>query len=125
MERKKKSRIVIPDDWSEACKDCGLCCGCYPLPRWLVAKYADRVQRAVQWVPYDEKYIHPKTADGKCPFLSVWDKRCVVYEDRPWVCRLYGTDETIPCLKLNPKVARVSFRDILARVGREFGIEVE
>lgn len=52
----------------------------------------------------DPKYVHnPGFAnivilsekDGKCPHLI--DGRCSQYENRPLVCRLYGSSVPLPC----------------------------
>ncbi len=32
---------------------------------------------------------------GRCPALV--DQRCSIYEDRPFICRLWGAEETMPC----------------------------
>ncbi|MCH8619418.1 YkgJ family cysteine cluster protein [Undibacterium sp. TS12] len=34
-------------------------------------------------------------ADLSCPHLS--DKGCQVYDDRPLICRLFGTSKSLPC----------------------------
>ena len=40
--------------------------------------------------------IYPQTTDGKCPFLRE-DLKCNIYEDRPSVCKEYGS-EKVECL---------------------------
>jgi len=32
-----------------------------------------------------------------CPALDKKTKRCTIYEDRPFVCRLFGTTKTLRC----------------------------
>lgn len=34
--------------------------------------------------------------EGMCPFLSK-DRRCSIYSVRPSVCRLWGSDPSLPC----------------------------
>lgn len=38
-----------------------------------------------------------------CPLLDLENKRCVVYEVRPWVCRQYGRVAGLKC-RYNPHV---------------------
>lgn len=39
---------------------------------------------------------------GRCAFLNDDDTRCQVYEDRPLLCRRYGTDPVAPCQRCQP-----------------------
>jgi Fe-S-cluster containining protein len=93
---------MIVVDWK--CRiGCGECCGCFSLPKALVEKYADRFQFAFAEVvdfPPDEKFCF--TDDLKCVFLDRETKRCVVYDERPQVCRDYGHVPRLPCPYIKP-----------------------
>ena len=42
----------------------------------------------------------PLTFHGRtlaCVFLDVVDRRCLVYEQRPMICRVYGVSRGLPC----------------------------
>lgn len=38
---------------------------------------------------------------GQCAYLK--DERCSIYEDRPWMCRVYGDNPTYPCKIARPE----------------------
>jgi len=42
------------------------------------------------------------TEDCKCVFLDRVNNKCVVYNDRPEICRKYGRSEDIPCKYIKP-----------------------
>jgi Fe-S-cluster containining protein len=46
-------------------------------------------------------YCFILTEDLTCPFLQ--NGKCVVYDDRPKVCRQYGTTKNMPCIYKNAK----------------------
>ncbi len=45
--------------------------------------------------------IIPKTSDGWCAFLNKETRKCMVYINRPDICRLYGT-KILPCIFIRP-----------------------
>lgn len=62
------------------CKEgCHDCCGLVPFSNWEL-KQIDNPK------PYTDIY---------CPYLSV--AGCTIYENRPFMCRLYGTVENLKC----------------------------
>ena len=93
-------------DCSKVCpKKCKAdCCGYVPIPKQIWEKFKNRAQRVYKEVPYDETHILPLTEDLNCPFLSK-EYKCIIYEDRPWLCKLFGTKEIqglkCPYLKAN------------------------
>ena len=46
------------------------------------------------------------TKDDLCVFLDRNTKQCVIYNDRPLLCRAYGVDERLPCPFLMPDGSR-------------------
>jgi len=58
---------------------CYDCCGPIPFTRW-------------EWKQVKDKR---KATSLTCPYAS--DKGCAIYEDRPIMCRLYGTVKGLEC----------------------------
>lgn len=88
-------------NWEKTCSDCGECCGLVPFDALWFSLSRHRVQtEPVLLVPCHDKdnpcLIVPITSDMKCVFLTP-ENRCVVYEERPYICRLYGTIEKLQC----------------------------
>lgn len=91
----------------------GDCCIYVPLPRELWEKFKHLAQQEVVVLGWEKgkisvgktvtKDVLPLTGNLKCPFLSK-DFKCVIYEDRPWVCRLFGVGEKIgaQCYYMKP-----------------------
>ena len=63
------------------CKEgCTDCCGPVPFSKWE----ADNAK-----APYVESY------GLNC--IHIFDGKCSIYENRPFMCRLYGTTENLKC----------------------------
>lgn len=54
------------------------------------------------------KWISPETEDGMCVFLNRETKKCVIYPDRPQVCRDYGQVSELQCPYIDLKGNRRS-----------------
>ena len=104
------------EECSHKCK--AQCCNFVPLPIWFINKYKDKIQRKIiQLTPVTSS--NPKVVyciveidgfkDGKpiidrskqkCIFLNK-ENRCVVYDDRLEICKIYGTttepDNSLTC----------------------------
>ena len=65
------------------------------------ARFQNRARKPYQliWQNDYPEHVIPLTDDGFCVFLS-HDKRCVIYKDRPLLCRLYGTIPQLQCTRL-------------------------
>lgn len=78
---------------------CGVCCGVmfFELELWEGVK--DRVQYGVARLEVSGGLVLavPVVEDNLfvCPFLSS-EKKCVIYDLRPAICREYGSEE-VPC----------------------------
>ena len=69
---------------SSVCKDgCSKCC-----------------RDVIQFTPSEEKAMGGYSNDGKCVHLK--DGKCSVYENRAFVCRLFGTSEMLRCEGCTP-----------------------
>jgi len=81
------------------CKpNCGECCGCVPFTLELIEKHKDKFQREVlETLPAGDNEVVVVSKSSFCVFLKEDDKSCVIYEDRPDVCKMYGKDPELPC----------------------------
>ena len=74
------------------CPEGAGCCGCIPIKKELFIKHIDKVQREiVEMIPIGRDEVFPRTEDFKCVFLTN-ENKCAIYEDRPNVCRDFGTN---------------------------------
>ena len=70
-----------------ACERCGACCR-------LVICTADEYERVNSYAA--KRGIEPIRQGATCPWFKP-GQGCQVYEARPWVCRLYGHVQRMPC----------------------------
>ena len=104
-------------DFGEKCQETinkgicqGNCCGNTPLPSELVEKNRDKFQveviKELKADFNDGENIYCETEDNKCVFLNRKTLGGMIYNERPEICRKFGTDKenTImqcPFLKVN------------------------
>lgn len=81
------------------CKSgCGSCCGIIPFPKELAKKTEHLAQVKPTKVIQDEKgRLYILTEDMFCVYLNRKTKECMIYEDRPELCRVYGLIPECPC----------------------------
>lgn len=84
------------------CKsDCNAgCCGNIPLSKRILKKYRKNIQRKYEKNLLDNDMIYPVTTDCRCIFLNK-KYHCEIYKERPFVCKIYGTIEELPCPYIN------------------------
>lgn len=93
-------------DWLKVCAGCHDCCGPVPFSIGFLKAHKAKMQC------FDNKYLNstepgyfiPVPTDGYCVFVDRATDLCLVYRDRPKVCRLYGRIPDLPCHKLNPEL---------------------
>jgi len=82
----------------------GDCCGCVPLPIKTFEKYKDLIQakitETIETQHIDE--VYKWTEDCKCVFLHRVTFKCLIYKDRPSVCKSYGIIPELPCPYIKP-----------------------
>lgn len=67
------------------------CCGFVPIEKAIVDKYKDRMRKgSVMISELNGTQVWVK--NGKCAFLGK-NFKCLIYENRPEVCRLMGSGE--------------------------------
>jgi len=63
--------------------------------------------------------MSPVWDDGTCVYLK--DGKCSVYEIRPHVCRIYGTDpEVLPCEYLYPEKANKTVEEMTKSILKKY-----
>ncbi|MGI6202202.1 MAG: YkgJ family cysteine cluster protein [Eubacteriales bacterium] len=55
----------------------------------------------IQFTPSEEAMMGGYRWDGQCPHLK--EGKCAVYDNRPLVCRIYGTSELFQCKDCTPE----------------------
>ena len=105
-------------DWYELCKNCGRCCGQIKFKIEFINKHKQDIQKEhlVNLKNLPNKLIQPITNDGYCIFLDRTIKRCKVYNDRPDICKIYGTIEEYPCYILEPEKCKKKDAEIIKKV---------
>jgi Fe-S-cluster containining protein len=88
------------------CKDnCADCCGVIPISKELLEKHKDKYQAPITdrgTFNVDSEVL--VTNDGLCVFLDRKAKRCLIYDERPKVCRDFGVvdDWRLGCPHFKP-----------------------
>jgi Fe-S-cluster containining protein len=77
------------------CQNCGECCGPVPVTdaEWR------KIRRTIKGKPVEEihRMRQQKHELLTCIFRDTDNKKCFVYDARPLICRLQGTQEKLPC----------------------------
>ena len=75
------------------CPERGCCCGIFPFDKKVIEKHRDKFQI----VPEKEVDMGDRVAfitnDLLCVFLNRQTKLCMIYNDRPDVCKMFGVVE--------------------------------
>jgi Fe-S-cluster containining protein len=83
----------------------GDCCGCVPISNSVFELHKKKITREIdKHLDWGDGLFIPLTSDGMCCFLQA-DYSCGIYEDRPSVCKEYGTTEAnihLACPHLKP-----------------------
>ncbi len=88
-------------NWENICKGCGECCGPIPFEQSFLLSNKHLYQEQPVGIDYIfAPLVVPMTKTLECVFLHKKTKRCMVYDNRPEVCRLQGTIPKLPCPKL-------------------------
>lgn len=95
-------------NWSLICARCGRCCGPVPFDKkWFNSNLNKLQETSFEAIPgtiqlidsrtiIETETITPVTTSFNCVFLTP-EKRCAVYEERPALCRLFGTIPELTC----------------------------
>jgi Fe-S-cluster containining protein len=71
------------------------CCGIVPIPIQKYNIFKRKIKKKIVDTMRLEGHIVLMTEDGSCAFLN--DKECSIYNNRPMICKLYGTIERLQC----------------------------
>lgn len=75
---------------------CSECCTLPPLKKDFLLKYQHLSKKSGVVVVEMYGYCFALTDDYMCPFLH--GGKCAVYDDRPKICRDFGTVKRAPCI---------------------------
>jgi Fe-S-cluster containining protein len=79
-------------------KNCGECCGPVPFEIDIWEKHKHKIKEKIFTEVINGKVI-PIVI--QCPFLDS-NKQCIIYEDRPDVCKQYGLVDDLLCPYIKP-----------------------
>jgi uncharacterized protein len=114
----------VPADAAPCMDGCRACCGPIPLTKteWARIKKAHPHDFEARQMP-DKTLIairDVKLPNGRvvevCPFAQDGPLGCAVYEERPMMCRLFGTTFKMHCrygYKSAPQLSRAEFEEIM------------
>lgn len=77
------------------CPEGSGCCGIIPFDKKLIEKHKDKFQVKPAEIREEGEAVIIGTDDLVCVFKNRKTRLCVIYDDRPYVCRLSGTKEGI------------------------------
>jgi len=87
------------------CKEnCGECCGIVPIKKEIWEKNKQKKQREIKEIREIRDEVCIICEGLKCVFLREEDKKCMIYSDRPQVCRNYGIgiNDALSCPYIKP-----------------------
>lgn len=80
------------------CKNsCGECCGIISISKELAKRTEHLAQVKPKKIIENGNDIWVITEDLFCIYLNRKTKRCAIYDERPEVCRNYGSIPALPC----------------------------
>ena len=77
------------------CPEGAGCCGILPFKKEFLEKHKEKFQVKPVQISDSKEIVGVITEDLKCIFLNRETNLCAIYQDRPEVCRLFGTKEGI------------------------------
>lgn len=86
---------------AKTCKGGFECCGLFPFNKSLLEKHIIN-QKYIVKINILEELVLVETTDNNCVFMSRDNGKCLIYEDRPKICRLYGKVDGLLCGYLRP-----------------------
>lgn len=96
-------------------RKCSACCGPVSIPKAIVEKHKALLPVDAHFYDMeDENLVVTKETGPQCGFLNENSHSCLIYEDRPTICRDYGTTDELPCPFLLPNGCKRSRQDARA-----------
>lgn len=92
--------------WPECPIECqAMCCGIISFPPEFVEKnkLLFQVKTDIKVVAAPPIGVKVQTPDGQCVFLDRETWKCVIYEDRPKICKEFGQSPKLLCPYFNMK----------------------
>jgi Fe-S-cluster containining protein len=96
------------------CENCIECCANV----FVTSKELTQIRRQIRLMPEEEvdRLRNQERGTGVCPLADIENKRCTVYDHRPWVCVKFGYVERMQC-SYNKHIPLTSFSEA---VGEHF-----
>lgn len=78
------------------CSNCGACCSnTLPLTKKDVVKLKKYIRKHdIKPISHAPSVLMQITIDAICPFRDNINEKCIIYDARPTICRLYQCDKT-------------------------------
>lgn len=96
------------------CCNCGVCCGVIPVSR----DELKNIRIYLQFHPFVLQYAAAHAGQVTCPFRDNAKQRCLIYEIRPIICRLFGVAKGMNCPNGNTC-------EVDARVHAVYGVSID
>ena len=135
MEQKARQIGKTTEFFAKRCQEIinqgickGDCCGNTILPMELIEKNRDKFQvKSIKEskADFDEgPILFCETEDDKCVFLNRETIRCMIYKDRPDICKRFGLDKNdmlmqCPFLKPNGNIRSPAKQRRYQRINRD------
>ena len=91
------------------CRQCGRCCCPVILTAKMFERFKHLAQRKYKLIKLSNHDVLPDNDEETCIFFDP-NNNCVIYKDRPKVCRIYGVHKELPCINQSPKNAKKKFK---------------
>lgn len=88
------------------------CCGIVPIPIQTYNRLKNKIKKQIMETMRLRGHIISMTKDCSCVFLDD-NHKCIIYNHRPMICKLYGTTEELPCPYIDINGNRRTEEDII------------
>lgn len=79
------------------CSNCGACCSnLLPLTKKEIRTIAQYIAKHnIQPINHVPVTLTEKTLDGICPFRDDINEKCIIYDARPLICKIYRCNKSV------------------------------
>ena len=81
------------------CQQCGACCTAVPIHIDIYNKFKDKLSVYAKVINITDTIVTVWSSDtnARCGFLNPFNN-CVIYNDRPQICKSYGDKHGLQCV---------------------------
>lgn len=67
-----------------------------------------------------ERSLQPDVEESKAVYCAFWDNSCTIYENRPMMCRLFGTNKGMKCQHFDytPEMSEQQMVNLIKQYGK-------